>query len=135
MGEEQKTSIDVSLPYALSVITGFLILLGGVGTLVMLSWYPLMPTGQMWGGMMGGNWQIFTWPYPAWSLGIMAIISLAAGASVLVGAYKMKVEPEKLRTWGFLVLISSIVAFVCIGGFGLGAVLGIIGGVIAIVKK
>lgn len=135
MEREQKAGIDVSLPYALSVITGFLILLGGIGTFAMLGWYPLMPAGQMWGGMMGGNWQMFTWPYPSWALGIMSAISLAAGAAVLVGAYKMKAEPEKVRKWGFLVLIASIVAFVCIGGFGLGAVLGIIGGAIAITKK
>lgn len=55
-------------------------------------------------------------------------ISLAVGETILAGAYQRQKEPSKVQMWGFLVLIASIVALFCIGGFGIGSILGIIGG-------
>lgn len=136
MERVERAKIDVSLPYTLSLIAGILIVAGSVGALTMLGWYQSMfGIGGGMGGMMGGAWQMFIPGYAPSFIATMAAISLAAGATVLAGAYKMQKEPEKVQIWGFLVLISSIVALFCIGGFGLGSILGIIGGVIGISRR
>lgn len=124
--------VDVSLPVTLSTISGILIVAGSVGALVMFGWYPSM-FGM--GGMMGGGWQLFMHGYAPSFIATMAGISLAAGGTILAGAYKMRKEPAKVQMWGFLVLIASIVALFCIGGLGLGSILGIIAGVIAISRR
>ncbi|HZC48237.1 MAG TPA: hypothetical protein VE244_04155 [Nitrososphaeraceae archaeon] len=41
-------------------------------------------------------------------------------------------HPESIRNWGLVVLTSSIVGLVGFGGFGIGAIIGIIAGIIAI---
>lgn len=133
MERVERAKIDVSLPYTLSLIAGILIVVGSVGALTMLGWYQSM--FGIGGGMMGGSWRIFMQGFAPSYIATMAAISLAAGATVLAGAYKMQKEPEKVQIWGFLVLIASIVALFCIGGFGLGSILGIIGGVIGISRR
>ena len=133
MERVERSKIDVSLPYTLSLIAGILIVAGSVGTLAMLGWYPSM--FGIGGGMMGGGWGIFMQGFAPWFIATMAGISLAAGAAVLAGAYKMQKEPEKVQVWGFLVLIASIVSLFCIGGFGLGSILGIIGGAVGISRR
>lgn len=134
MERVERAKIDVSLPYTLSLIAGILIVAGAVGVLTMLGWYQSM-FGVGGGMMMGGSWQIFMQGFAPWYIAVMAGISLAAGSTVLAGAYKMQKEPGKVQVWGFLVLIGSIVALFCIGGFGLGSILGIIGGAIGISRR
>ena len=129
----ERAKIDVSLPFALSLIAGILIVAGSLGALTMLGWYLSM--FGLGSGMMGGGWHVFMSGYAPSFVATMAAISLAAGATVLTGAYKMQKEPEKVQIWGFLVLIASIVALFCIGGFGLGSILGIIGGVVGISRR
>ena len=129
----ERVKAEISLPYTLSLIAGILIVAGSVGTLTMLGWYQSM--FGMGGGMMGGGWQIFMQGFAPSYIAIMAGISLAAGGMVLAGAFKMQKEPEKAQVWGFLVLIASIVALFCIGGFGFGAIIGIIGGAVAILRR
>lgn len=132
----ERAKIDVSLPFALSLIAGILIVAGSLGALTMLGWYPSMfGMGSGMGGMMGGGWQMFMSGYVPSFVATMAAISVAAGATVLAGAYKMQKEPEKAQIWGFLVLVGSIVALFCIGGFGLGSIVGIIGGAVAISRR
>lgn len=59
----------------------------------------------------------------------MALVSLLVGLTVIFGAYKIHKESEKIKQWGFVVLIASIVGVFCTSGFGLGgAILGIIAG-------
>lgn len=136
MERVERAKADTSLPFALSLIAGILIVAGSLGALTMLGWYQSMfgMVGSM-GGMMGGGWQMFMQGYTPSYITIMAGISLTAGATVLAGAYKMQKEPEKVQIWGFLVLIASIVALFCIGGFGLGSILGIVGGAVAMSRR
>lgn len=133
MERVERTKADVSLPYTLSLIAGILIVAGSLGALTMLGWNQSM--FGIGGGMMGGGWQMFIAGYAPSLVASMAAISLAAGAIVLAGAYKMQKEPEKVQIWGFIVLIASIVALFCIGGFGLGSILGIVGGAVGISRR
>ncbi len=133
--ERRRRAADVvSLPVTLAVIVGILIIAGAAISLAILLWSEsmLFGIGSM---MMGGGWQMFVPAYVPPFIATMAAISLASGGAVLVAAYKMKKEPDKVQKWGSVVLTASIVALFCIGGTGLGSILGIIGGVLAISRR
>lgn len=123
---------DVSLPFSLAVIAGILIIIGGMSTFAMLAWSQNM-FGM--GGMMGGGWQMFMRGYAQPYILTMAGVGVAAGALVLVSAYKLKDQPSDAGMWGTMILVGSIVALFCIGGFGLGAIIGIIAGIVAMTRR
>lgn len=64
----------------------------------------------------------------------MATISVLAGGLVMFASYKMYKEPRN-KLWGFLIVIGSLVSLFSIGGFGLGGVLGLIGGVMGLSSR
>lgn len=130
--ERAQVRNDVSLSVVLSMLGGVFIIAGGLGLLAILGWHSSMLGGSMLGGMMGGGWQMFMGVYPYWLTSIMAALSLSAGAMVVAAAYKMYRELENKRKWGFVVLMGSIVGLFCVGGFGLGGILGIIGGLVGL---
>ena len=122
---------SVTAAIVISLFAGILIILGsiyarwlwGVG-----GWlYGWMMTGL--GGMLGfssGMW----------------ILGLATGISVLISAIMLKIRPGEserglrvcCRWWGTIILIFSITSLFggSTGGFVVGAVLGMIGGVLAL---
>lgn len=78
------------------------------------------------GHMMGG----LGFPYGIVS-GLM-LVSLVSGVLVIVGAAMISIHPSQSSMWGIVVLVFSIISFVGMGGFVIGAVLGIVGGVLAL---
>jgi len=84
-------------------------------------------------GMMNGYYNIMG-GYGGWFYGA-AIVGLIAGAVVLAGSIMIYSRPSSAPTWGLLILVFSVISFFGMGGFFLGAVLGIIGGVLALVWK
>ena len=125
--EKAQVRNDISLSIVLSILGGVFIIIGGLSLLVIFSWH-----SSMFGGMMGGGWPMFRSIYPFWLLGIMTAVSISAGSVVMAAAYKMHREPENKQKLGFLVIIASIVGLLCAGGFGLGGIIGVIGGLIAL---
>jgi len=65
-------------------------------------------------------------------VGVMGGFELVCGAIVLVSATMLLAKVGGRRTWGILVLVFSVLSFVGLGGFILGAILGIAGGVLAL---
>ena len=53
----------------------------------------------------------------------------------IAGGYKIYKHPESIRNWGFVVLTASIVGLFGFGGFGIGAIIGIVAGIIAIASS
>ncbi|MCS7117431.1 MAG: hypothetical protein NZ957_01410 [Thaumarchaeota archaeon] len=112
--------------FAVSLVAGALMVAGGVMGLAAWTWWRWMP---MWGwmtpmwGMMGSLWLVFS------SLG------LVSGAVVLAAALLMYSRPEQAQSWGTVILVFSAVSLLGMGGFVIGAVLGIMGGVLAMVWK
>ena len=72
--------------------------------------------------------------YPRWLTAVMATISVLAGGLVMSASYKMYKEPRN-KLWGLLIIIGSLVSLFSIGGFGLGGVLGLIGGVMGLGRR
>jgi hypothetical protein len=121
----------------LSIIGGVLMLVGGSMAFMMLS-YNDGGFGMMsgFGGMMGGyRGMMDDVGFPYAMLDGLMLVSLMSGILVIVGAVMIDIHPSQSGTWGIIVLIFSIVSFVGMGGFLIGAALGIIGGALALSWK
>ncbi len=70
--------------------------------------------------------------WAAWVWWIPSIIGIASGAVIIVGALSMYSNPQLSQLWGALILIFSLVSLLGLGGFIVGALMGIVGGILAI---
>lgn len=120
-------SRNVSLSVILSMLGGIFIVSGGLMLFAMLSLFGSTL-------MMGGQWHMYMFTYPSWLTAIMATISVLAGGLVMSTSYKMHKEPRN-KLWGLLIVIGSLVSLFGIGGFGIGGVLGLIGGVMGLSRR
>ena len=118
--------------FILSLIGGVLMLANGA--MMFMFW----GTGYGWmmrgfGGMMGGYQGMMG------SLGVpfgfmqgLMLVGLTSGIIVIVSAVMLDARPMEHFAWGVIILIFSMISFVGMGGFIVGAILGIIGGAFAI---
>lgn len=83
--------------------------------------------GMMGGGMMGGM-------IGTMMAGWFFAIPLIAGILVIIGAVMMNIRPQETTLWGIVVLIFSVIGFTGMGLSIAGAIIGIIGGAMAISK-
>jgi len=121
-------------PFVLSLIGGVFILLGAIITSMFTFGSPNI-VGSMsnsMSGMMGGmNGQMgmgMMGVYP-----IFSIIGLASGALVILGAVMLYSRPFEKDIWGVVIIAFSILGILGgMGGFMIGLVLGILGGVLAL---
>ena len=121
--------------FVLSLIAGLLIL-GGSGMMMSFVGAQYAP---YYSGMMGGPYGMMNGYY-----GMMrgfgfgggfygfAAIGVISGIIILIGSIMVYNRPSKASTWGALILAFSLASFFAMGGFFLGAVLGIVGGILAI---
>ena len=86
-----------------------------------------VPSETMMGGMMG------YWFYGLPLIG--AMVSLASGIIVIIGSLKLYKSTEDSTTWGTLIIIFSVVSLLGTGGFIVGFILGLVGGILALTMK
>ncbi len=126
-------------PFVLSLIGGVFILLGAIVTSMFtfgsptivgsmsssMSWMMGGMNGQMGMGMMiGGMMSVYA---------IFSIIGLSSGALVILGAVMLYSRPFEKDLWGGVIIAFSILGILGgMGGFMIGLVLGIVGGVLAL---
>lgn len=108
------------------IIVGAFILWGGNGMM-------MTSPGMMDGGMMGGDMMSdsFMW---ATIWGVAAIWAGISAVSI-IGGYTIYRKPQSTTIWGIAILIASIVGLLTVGGFIIGPILGIVAGILALVKK
>ena len=129
--------------FVLSLIGGIFILLGG-GMMSMMGSYGsggMMNGYWGYGGMMGG----YGWGYgPGFGImrgygfsGIFGIAGVLFGVVVVVGALMLYNKPVDHTKWGTVILIFSVLSIFgsAMAGFGLGLILGLIGGILALTWK
>lgn len=109
-----------STAYILSLIGGILILIDGIITAAVAAAVGSVIAGFGFGGLGA-------------ILIIFGVIALLFGLVVLYGAMQLKNRPETAKTWGILILIFSLISFIGGGGFYIGAILGLVGGILALV--
>ena len=128
----------LSVAFALSFAGGLIILFVGI---VGLLWFSLGGTG--WGmfggwmsGMMGGNHGFMSGFGGLYGLyAVISGLSVFSGAVIIAGAFMLRVRAQDHLMWGIVILIFSIVSLVGMGGFFIGALLGIIGGSFALAYR
>jgi len=118
-----------STAFALSLASGIIIIFGSMMYWLFFANMQIFPMGGMMGGGMG--W----WTSSGFAGGWFFLLPMVAGIMVLVGAIMINTRPQDTRVWGIIVLVFSIIGFTGMGFSILGAILGIIGGVIALSEK
>lgn len=111
-----------SSAFALSLVGGILIIFGSILMGLLFSYFQMWMNGMM-GGMMG-----------TMMTGGFFGISLIAGILVILGAVMMNTRPQETTLWGIVVLVFSVIGFTGMGLSIIGAIIGIIGGAMAISK-
>lgn len=119
-----------STAFALSLASGVIIVFGSIIPWLFFANFQTAPMGGMMGGGMMG-W----WAGPGFAGGWFFPLPLVAGIMVLVGAIMMNARPQETGIWGVIVLVFSIIGFTGMGFSILGAILGIIGGIIALSER
>lgn len=66
----------------------------------------------------------------------LGLLGIAWGVIVIIGAIMMNSKPEQHTMWGVIVLVFSLVSWVgALGGFFIGFILALIGGILGITWK
>ena len=115
----------------LSLIGGALMLLNGGMSFMMLTYFGA-DFGFMWGMMGGYMGMMGSLGFPFGSfLGFM-LVGLVCGIIVTIGALMLNSRSVERRSWGIVILVFSVISFVGMGGFFIGAILGVAGGALAL---
>jgi len=121
--------------FVLSLVGGILILLGSGMTWMwlMLDEFHFGDMMNGFGHMMGGYHDMMD------SFGLshgfmtgLPLVGLVSGIVIIIGAIMLNVQRVAHTVWGTLILAFSVLSFLSMGGFWIGAVLGIAGGALAI---
>ena len=119
--------------FVLSLIGGLVITIGSVIEVLLLNFVSYQSTFYGMGpGMMSG-YGMYNWGV-GW-MTTLSIVALVFGIIVLMGALMLNTRPTQNVTWGIIVLVFSVASFVGMGGYMIGAILGIAGGAIALSYK
>lgn len=116
---------DITVPALLSMLGGIFIILGSIGLFAMLMLQE--------SALSGGTWQIYSITYPYWLIFMLSIF-ISTGSLVMYTSYKMYKQPEH-KLWKILLILGSIVSLYYLREFGLGGILGLGGGVMALGHK
>ena len=113
-----------------------MIILGGT-----VGWIWMVEGIATWGHMPFGitdDWihgwdDIMYWMgFTGVSFMIFSIIGICSGILILIGSIMLYLKPRENTAWGTIILIFSIISLVSMGGFFVGAILGITGGALAL---
>lgn len=66
---------------------------------------------------------------------VFGILGLVFGLVILYGAFRLRSDPTMSQTWGILIVVLAVVSILAGGGFLLGLILALIGGILAITWK
>ena len=124
MGQFMNQNVTTIKGFKLSLIAGILILsnttLLGAVTTWFLWFIPILPGSS-------ANDPVILYRLTA--------IGLICGVLVLVGALMLRSNPSHKKMWGIFIIIFSIPSVLTGGGFIIGFILGIIGGMQALSRK
>ena len=133
-----KSKVELS-SIILTLIGGTLIIVGGVLFFAWnYSWVymdnRMMDHDMMMANMMHGMWMMND---RFWfnAIGIMSLSSVASGAIVTISGLMMYFRPNDSHKWGIVALVFSVFGFFGMGGFIVGSMLGILGGILALFKR
>ena len=116
-----ELTVKPSKAFALSFTASVLILINAAGLAVVAQWFldimPVLP------GSSGNDPMLFY---------TLSIFGLILGFLVLFAASMLRNNPQNKKVWGSLVIVFSVPSVIMGGGFVVGFIFGIVGGVKAI---
>ena len=128
---ENKTSAYPTAASILAIAGSTLILVCGV----LLTWVSLailphlsFPNVNVPPQLAGGSIPAIASSF----VGGIGLFGLVTGAIVLASAMLLVAAPSQRTTWGVLILVFSALSFLGAGGFFVGAILGIVGGILTL---
>ena len=130
-----ETNQGPTVSYILSLIGGLIVLLYSLWSLVISALYgPYWDDIGGWMSGMMGSYNNFMGMYSGSTefMVVTSIVGLVSGVIIVVGAAMLRAHPQEHTMWGIVIIIFSALSFVGMGGFFIGALLGIIGGAFAI---
>jgi hypothetical protein len=141
MTEQERPTIA----FILSLIGGVFILLGGGMMSIFGYWLWGSYRGPGLGYGPGWRYGTMGYGYPGYGYGLIGglgfglfgILGLIFGAIVVISAIMLNSKPQEHITWGVLIAIFSVLSifYGAMSGFGIGLVLGLIGGILAVTWK
>ena len=122
------------IAFILSLTAGILMLVSGALSALWFMSGGFDANGMMdgFGGMMHGYRDMMDGFGVAGFMSGLSFVGLLAGIVVIIGALMLNARPAEHLTWGTLILVFSIISFAGMGGFWIGALMGIAGGAIAL---
>ena len=123
------------IAFILSLTAGILMLVSGALSTLWFMSGGFYTNGMMddFGGMMHGYRDMMDgFGFASGFMSGLSFIGLISGIVVIVGALMLNIRPADHLTWGALILVFSIISFAGMGGFWIGALMGIAGGAIAL---
>jgi hypothetical protein len=124
LSDEVQSNGYPSAAFALSLTAGILMIVSG-----------LMATVWVYAGWLGWGPMMGHMGFGRVMLVSVTTLGLISGVIVLVSAVLLRSKPKESTTWGTLILVFSILSFFGMGGFFVGALLGIVGGALALSWK
>jgi hypothetical protein len=85
--------------------------------------------------MMGPGMMMPLQPFMWTAIAVISAIAIGTGIILIIGVYLIYRKPESAGKWGVAILVASIVGLFGMGGFFIGPILGIIGGILALTKR
>ncbi|MCW4028723.1 MAG: DUF6114 domain-containing protein [Candidatus Bathyarchaeota archaeon] len=117
-------TVKSSKAFTLSLTAGILILINAAGLAIVARWFldimPVLP------GSTGNDPMLFY---------TLSAIGLILGLLVLFATLMLRNKPANKKVWGIMIIVFSVPSVIMGGGFIVGFILGIAGGVKAIKWK
>lgn len=111
-----------STAYILALIGAIFIVLEGIAELALASAGAALVASFGYGGL-------------AAIILALGVALLLVGIVVLYGSLQLRSHPESAHTWGVLILVLAVVSLVGGGGFFIGFILALVGGILALTWK
>lgn len=117
---------DISLPSVLSGLGGIFIILGSLSLFTMLLLHGSTT-------MIGGPLHMYI--TNSYLITVLVVsISVSMGGLILYSSHKMSKQPQD-KVWWIVIILASLIGLFYIGGFGLGGILGLTGGVLGLQSR
>ncbi|MGB6501171.1 MAG: zinc-ribbon domain-containing protein [Thermoplasmata archaeon] len=111
--------------FILTLIGGIFVILAGL-VYAAIAWF-LASISSSVGFGIGG--------YGAGIAIAFALVALIIGFLLIYGAIQLRNHPEGAKTWGIIIIVLALVSWVGGGGFYIGLILALIGGILALVWR
>jgi hypothetical protein len=128
---------DRAPAYAISLLAGILTFIGGLAKASTTGIIKYTASGAAFNTLVGNSVRATNFGLAISSARISAVILILSGILVLVSAVVMSFRSHQYPAWGTIIIVFSVIGLFAGGNFltGVGSVLGIIGGLLAITYK